>query len=361
MSRHLLPALLLLVGLHGSAEDILYRSNDFGMLLSRIPPFMEHDSRWVLKIHRAGTDEDRRLFDRGKEVRRWQVAWNREKTEKVERESAGGALAARRVYDATGSLLQEEEYAGALLAKKTLYKYANGRVTRKRILDGDGKTVSSETYLYAANGALREVRRSAASDAAMVSSVVQGPAGLSETRSSLGDDLFVERFGPDGRMVNRERAVDGRTLSVEDFTYDPVSGTLASSRESRPSDTTVVDRRYDGSGRLSQETTTVKGAVSETSSYEHDEKGRETVKLRRSAAGLETWKKSYADSGSLLREEYYKRGILVKATVHGQGKLRTEELYKEGELFLKVFYEGDTRLREEVWANGRIQRERSYP
>ena len=42
----------------------------------------------------------------------------------------------------------------------------------------------------------------------------------------------------------------------------------------------------------------------------------------------------------------------MKVIIHGTGKQRTEELYKDGELFLKVFYDGDTRLREEVWSNG---------
>jgi antitoxin component YwqK of YwqJK toxin-antitoxin module len=361
MRRCLLPAILLLIGLHGFTEELLYKSNDFGMLLSRIPAFMEHDSRWVLKLRRTGSDEDRRLFDHGKEVRRWQITWNREKTEKVERESAAGKLAARRVYDASGSLMQEEEYTGGLLSKKVLYTYANGRVTRKRTLGADGKVVSSEVYLYAAAGGLREVRRSVAADETMVSSVVDGPAGLSEDRSSMGGALFVERFGVEGSMVNRERRVDGQTVSVEDFLYDPGSGVLTSSQASRPADKKVIERRYDTAGRLSQETTTVKGAVAETDAYERDAKGREISKLRRSSVGLETWKKTYTDSGDLSREEYYKRGILVKVIVHGEGKLRTEELYKDGDLFLKVFFDGDARLREEVWSNGSMQRERSYP
>ena len=76
--------------------------------------------------------------------------------------------------------------------------------------------------------------------------------------------------------------------------------------------------------------------------------------------GLETWKKSYTESGDLAREEYWLRGILVKAVIHEPGKKRTEELYKDGELFLKVFFEGDTRLREEVWSDGSILRQRSY-
>ncbi len=57
-----------IVGLHGFSEELLYKSNDFGMLLSRIPAFMEHDSRWILKVRRTGADEERRLFDHGKEV-----------------------------------------------------------------------------------------------------------------------------------------------------------------------------------------------------------------------------------------------------------------------------------------------------
>jgi antitoxin component YwqK of YwqJK toxin-antitoxin module len=366
MSRRAFPAILLLaclLGISGAgfAEELLYTSNDFGMLLSRIPPFLERDSRWVVKIRRDGSDEDRRLFDNGKEVRRWHVSWNRDKTEKVERETAGGKIAARRVFDASGSLLQEEEYVNGVLSKKTLCSYANGRLTRKRVLDHDGKAISTDVYLYAVTGGLREVRRTAGRDTTAFASVVSGPAGLSEDRSSMGGALFVERYGPDGRMVSRERRVDGKTVFVEDFAHDGGSGVLASSRESRPDEKTLIERRYDDAGRLAQEITTVNGEVTRTDIYERDAKGREISKLRRSSTGLETWKTAYTEAGDVSREEYSKRGILVKAIIHGERKLRTEELYKDGELFLKIFYDGDTRLREEVWVGGTLQRERSYP
>jgi antitoxin component YwqK of YwqJK toxin-antitoxin module len=361
MRRCFLPAILLLIGLHGFAEELLYKSTDFGMLLAPLPPYLKDESRWILRIQRNGPNEDRRLFDNGKEVRRWQITWNRQKTEKVERESAGGTLAARRVYDAEGSLLQEEEYRAGVLSKKIFCTYAKGRLARKRELGGDGKVISSVDYLYAINGGLREVRRTLAPGATNVASVVSGPSGLSEERSSMNGGLFVERFGMDGRLVNRERRVDGDTLFVEDFAYDSSSGVLASSQERLPTENKVIDRRYDSAGRLSQETTSIKGDVTETDAYEHDEKGRVTMKLRRSSVGLESWKSIYSDSGDLSREEYSQRGILVKAVIHGKGKLRTEELYRDGELFLKVFFDGDTRLREEVWSNGSLQRERSYP
>ena len=105
----------------------------------------------------------------------------------------------------------------------------------------------------------------------------------------------------------------------------------------------------------------MKGSVKESVGYERDAKGNVSTKTRKSDAGSESWKYSYSDSGDLSREEYSLRGILVKVIVHGEGKLRTEELYKDRELFMKVYYDADTRLREEVYSNGILQRERSYP
>jgi hypothetical protein len=363
MRRHLAALVFLLCAvLPVSAEELLFKSNDFGMLLSRITETQQGDSRWVLRVRRTGTDEQRMLYDKGKEVRQWDVSWNRDHTEKVERETAAGALVARRVYDASGSLLQEEEYASGVLSRKTLSTYAGGRLTRTRVLDGaDGREVSSAVYLYAANGSLREVRRTVAPGETSVSAVVIAGTGLSEQRSSQGGSLFIERFDTDGRMTNRERRTDGTTVSTEEFTYDGTTRTPAASEERLPGDNSVIARHYDDAGRVSDETTSVKGAVRETVMYQRNEKGKVTTKSRRSPDGLESWKYTYADSGDLSREEYFRRGILAKVTDHGTGKLRTEEMYREGELFLKVYYDGDTRLREEVYTNGTVQRERSYP
>jgi antitoxin component YwqK of YwqJK toxin-antitoxin module len=361
MTRPLLPIILLLAALHAFGEDLLYRSNDFGMLLARIAPYQKDDSRWILRVRRNGLDEERRLYDNGKEVRRWETTWNKEHTVRVEKEIAGGVLAARSVYDASGSLLQEEEYTAGALSKKTLFTYANGRLSLTRVLAGvDGRQVSAEVYLYAANGGLREVRRTAPPGETTVSSSIRGNSGLSEQRSSMEGSLFIERYDTDGKLINRERRADGVPVSIEDFAYDPGTRTLVSSVERLPAENGRIERRYDEAGRLSQETSSVKGATREIVAYGHDEKGNVISKTRRGPEGLEAWKYSYSASGDLSREEYFLRGVRVKITIHGEGKLRTEELYREGELFLKVFYDGDTRLREDVYSDGSLQRERNY-
>jgi antitoxin component YwqK of YwqJK toxin-antitoxin module len=360
----LLPliTLLMLISGNGSGEDLFYRSNDFGMGLARIAPYQKGDPRWVLEVRRNGRDEVRLLFNKGKEVKRWEFTWNNGKTERVERQSAGGVLTARRIYDASGSLLQEEEYAAGVLSKKTLFTYANGRLSRTRTIEGpDDRQVWAETYLYSPGGGLREVRRTVSQGEPAVSTAVTSATGLSEERSAAGGSLFVERYDTEGRLINRERRADGVSVSTEDFSYGPGSRTLTSSEERLSVDHGLVSRRYDEKGSLSQETRSVNGSVKETVGYERDAKGNVSAKTRKSAEGSESWKYTYSESGDLSREEYSLRGILVKVIVHGEGKLRTEELYKDRELFMKVYYDADTRFREEVYSNGILQRERSYP
>jgi hypothetical protein len=357
-----LIAVLLLAPPGGSGEDRFYRSNDFGMLLARIAAYQKGDTRWVLQIRRSGSDEVRRLFDKGVEVKTWEITWNKEHTERVEREKAHDVLAARRVYDAAGSLLQDEEYTAGALSTKTLFTYAGGRLARTRTLAGaDGQPVSSEAYLYASSGGLREVKRTAVQGESMVSSAVTSGAGLSEERSTMGASLFVERYDARGRVVSRERREDGAAVSTEDFSYDPATGTLVSSEEKLPLEHAQVARLYDGEGRLSRETRSVNGSPQLTVGYERDAKGNVTMKTSRGATGSESWKYAYTEKGDRSREEYYQKGILVKVTIPGEGKLRAEELYQDGEIFLKVYYDGDTRLREEVYLHGVLQRERSYP
>jgi len=330
------------------------------MALALIPQALMGQSRWVVKVTRDGTDEDRRLYDNGKEVRRWQVSWNLSGTEKVERESADGKLAARRVFDAAGSLLREEEYQAGKLSRITRCFYEGGRLSRRQETDAYGKVVATETYLYSDNGRLREVRRRTPEGATDVSAWVAGRSGLSEQRSIMDGSVFVQRYDPDGRLVDREKLVNGTLASVEAFVYAS-SGKLQSSSEQRPAEAAVIQRDFDAEGRLAQETTRVQEVVRETSTWEYDAGGKVTARTRRGPDGLEVWKYSYADTGDLSREEYIQRGVLVKATIYGEGKHRTEELYRQGEVFLKVFFDGDTRLREEVYADGAVVRTRDYP
>jgi antitoxin component YwqK of YwqJK toxin-antitoxin module len=358
MSRPLIAFFLILGVLPGCADALLYKSNQFGMLLLPIEPYRRDESEWVLEVHATGKDEVRRLYDRGSETRRWEISWTERGTRRVERELFSGVLAARRVYDAAGSLLQEEQYDKGVLVQKSVLTYSEGHLSRLRMLASDGSLVDAAQYLYGKNGTLREVRHTDTAGDVRVSSFVFGPAGVSEERTSSKDTLFISRYDARGRLTNVERRKGEQTQSREDFFYRPETDLLLSSTESLPQEGKAIERRYDDGGRLASEATTASRAVVEEGAYTRDAQGRVTARTRRSSHGLETWKYALDDQGKVSREEYFLRGSLQKVTAYGQGKLRTEEIYKDEELFLKVYYDGDTRLKEEVYSGGKVLRER---
>jgi antitoxin component YwqK of YwqJK toxin-antitoxin module len=361
MRRLLLLALLFLPVLPVFAQELLYRSNSFGMLLERIEPYLRDQSDWIVGIRKAGARETRRLYSRGKEVRRWEVSWSTDGTQKIEREFAHNAMVARRLFDASGDLLQEEEYAAGAVTQKSVFTYRGDRLVRMRVLKGDGTLLYAEQYVYAINGVLREVRRTESGDGVRLSLYVFGPTGLSEERNTGRDVLLIARYDTRGRVTNREQRRGDQTLSREDFTYRADGDHLLSSVERLPAQDVLIERAYDEEGRLSSETSRTAGTVREEIAYERDKQGRLIGKTRRSPAGLETWKYTLDSDGKTTREEYYRRGLLERITDFGEGKLRTEELYREDGLFLKVYYDGDQRLREEVYEGGKLLRERTYP
>jgi antitoxin component YwqK of YwqJK toxin-antitoxin module len=358
--RLLLPLLLLSV-LPVFGDELFYRSNGIGMLLERIEPYRRDESRLVVGVLATIRSEVRRLYDKGREKRRWEISWTGDGRQKVERELADGVLAARRIYDAGGDLLQEEQYDAGVLAQKSVFTYSGGRLSRLRVLAPDGKVVSVYQYLYATSGTLREVRRTGAGGDARLSAYVVGPAGVSNERTTAGDALFIARYDTLGRVASRETQKGDETVSREDFTFRPNSDHLLSSLKKLPAEGKLIDRRFDEAGRPVSETTRAGGTVVEEIAYARDAQGGMTGKIRRTAAGRETWKYTLGADGKASREEYFRRGSLEKVTAYGEGKLRTDELYRDGELFLKVFFDADTRLREEVYEGGKLLRERKYP
>ena len=353
--------LLLAYPLPAFSDTLLFRSDDVGMTLQPIAPYLRDSTRWILAVQRNGDNEVRRLFDNGKEVRRWETTWSEKKSRREEREYSLGLLSARRIFDASGNMMQEDSYDAGKLTQKSLFTYSGDRLSRMRSLAPDGKVISTEQYLYATNGALREVRRTGANGDDRFSSYVSGPTGVSEERNTVGDVLSILRYDTQGRLVSREQRRGDDMLVREDFIYRSESQFLLSSREKAPAQGRVIERRYDESGRLVSETTTEKGAVIVEVTLTRDEKRQVIEKGRRSATGLETWKYSLDGQGKVTREEYFRLGSLQKVTVYGQGNLRTEEYYKDEELVLKAYFDGDTRLREEVYTGGTLVRERKYP
>ncbi|HVO40857.1 MAG TPA: hypothetical protein VMV03_17635 [Spirochaetia bacterium] len=359
MRASIVGALAILAVLPALAQAATFRSNDFGMQLEPIASYRRHEYRWVLDVSRTPRGETRRLFDGGKEARRWET------TETTgggteEKEFAGSTMTARRIYSPAGDLLQEEQYSGGALSQKSVLIYTASRLSRMRVLSADGTPLYTLDYLYTTRGGLREVRRTEGDVVSRDSAFVAGSSGLSEERNRIGDTTFVSRYDTRGRLIEEERRDQDGAASTEEFAYRENTDHLAASVEKEPRSGRVTERRYDKDGRLVSETMSAGGKVTEETAYALDGKGREIGRERRSAAGLEQWKYTLDSAGKKTREEYLRRGALSKITLYGAGSSRTEELYENGELFLKAFFDGDRRIREEVYADGKVVRTRSF-
>ncbi len=360
-----LLVVLLLSALPLSAAPAFYRSNDFGMQLEPLPPWRRSEFTWTLEVTTKPNGELRRLLSDGKEVRRWEISRGAD-SRREERELESGVLVARRVYSPGGDLVEEDRYEKGSLSQKSFFTYASSRLVRVRVVAADGSLVYTDDYLYTSRGSLREVRRASGKGATRVSWFVEGRSGIAEEREQSGDDLYIARYDTHGRVVERETRAGKELVSREDFTYRADTGhpggqaLLLSSVEKRPASGRTILRAYDADGRLQTETVSEGDKVIEETGYTRDDKGRVTRKLRRSSAGLEEWRYALDDKGKTTREEFFRRGSLEKITLYGPNDSRTEELYQGGALFLKVSYEGERRIREEVYVDGKLVRQRTF-
>jgi hypothetical protein len=357
MSRTGAILFLLLGALPALSEELFYRSNSAGMLLERIAGWRRDEFEWVAGVEKSAGREVRRLYAQGEESRRWETSLGEESSPSEEREFASGRLAGRRVYDPSGSILTEESYRDGALLERTVFTHAGSRLTRARTTGPDGSLLHAEEYLYASRGTLRGVMRTLSDGRTSQSRFFAGFSGLAEERNTAGDALFIARYDTRGRVVERERRDAQGLASREDFVFRLESNTLESSAETLPRVGKVARRRYDDKGLLAVEVVTGPGSAVERIEYRRDEEGRATAKRRQSAAGIEQWAYSYDAHGDLATEEYALKGSREKLTVYTEAG-RVEEMYAEGELFLKVTWEGESRVKEEVYEGGVLVRVR---
>jgi len=372
-ARIVLPLLLAILAPGAPAEVRWFRSDGMGLAIEPIPAFRADEFPWILSVERVpaaggGWVETRRLSSGATEQRRWTIARSSDgRTE--EREERGGLLEARRLIGASGELLQEEAFENGRPASRSVYEYESGRPARVRVFAADGSLASTVEYVVASSGRLREVLwwtasgggvRSA-SQAAGGTGAAAGGAAVSEERSREGEEWRTTRYDARGRAAVREHGDASGLVWRQRLVYAGEARTPASAATEWPAERKAVATSYDAAGREVDETTTVAGSVTERVAWTRDEAGRVLVRRRTGAAGTEEVRNTWADDGTLEREEYFVRGTRARTVIHTGPDERIEELYAEGDLFLRVQYRGGSRVREEAVVDGRVVRERTFP
>ena len=331
-----------------------YLSNELGMSLEEIGWYRREEAVFVLAVRPQEGGEVRILLKEGREIKRWELSGDEERTYEE------GELVERVLLDAQGRRRELWEFEGGSLVRRTELSYSRPGEISSRCYDGEGNLLYADTALLSRDKGLREVRRESAQGERSRLSLSMPGDRLVEERSGGDGRGLVRRYDAGGRLTSRERwAGDGleerETLRYEGDGRTPVGSTVIDYVAG-----TTAERTFDEDGYLRQLEVRRDDEVVEQTRYERDAEGRATLIVRRGPAGIEQWRCEYDEQGELLREEYRVRGSLERVTVHeGEGR-SVEELYRDGTPFMRVVLQEGEKVREEFLKNGAVVRTREY-
>jgi hypothetical protein len=276
-----------------------------------------------------------------------------------ERVYEAGVLANTNRYGTGGRIGGQVVYAEGTVSEELSFRYSRGILRTVESRSPQGEVLWTVAYDVSATGALRATRRTGAAP----ESAAFGFAGsrLQEETLVSPDHTVVLRYDGSGRRVVWEvLKQDGGKDALLRGTYseyDPGSGTLV--REEDRGGAERTERRYDAKGSVVEETLTRDGKTVATLVHGYDAQGRRVSSERRSQDGREVTTYGYGADGKLAWEEYRDRGTLRRRIVHTGDTSRYEDIIQSERLALRITYEGDVKVREEVMRDGKVVRTRA--
>lgn len=279
----------------------------------------------------------------------------------------GEALAEERSYDAKGAILEERAFdAEALPLETRSYIREGGRIARVEARDASGVPSGSMDYRYDRYGRLLGIASEGSlgvGSAGMIASAAlpQGTwvAHPGEAEGSAGGGTTaVLGYDEAGRATIIQSMRDGAAVSIEKRSYRE-GGLLASVRTEDKLSGFSSELVYDEKGRKWKRTDTpAKGLVVKVE-YRYDESDRLSQELTVRAGHRSIKTMTYAEDGSLAREQTSRDGELLLAVSYIEGG-REEELYEDGVVFVKATYLGGRKVKDEFYADGTPVRTRDY-
>ncbi|MFP4426283.1 MAG: hypothetical protein ACLFPP_07485 [Spirochaetaceae bacterium] len=296
-------------------EEGLYRSNEQFLPIEPIGEGERSEYTYVMRVTVSDRGTERELFRNGELYR-----------VRIETEGADGLPREITTSDAEGTLLEARWY----------------RYDRQRRLRGVEVVGIEEESRF-------------------LSGIPSGEAGLTEEVLEEGNEServrAVFRYDEAGRLIGRSRYRDGEL--IEEVSQEFSGGAVRLRTEEYPRERRRVVTVYNEQGFPVEEEQYEAGRLVSRIEKSYDDEGRvvrELVEERESRELLY----SYGEEGELTREEELLNGTLYRRTRYEPGDRRVEIRFRRGEPFLRTYFEGDSRLREEVLQNGRIVEVRRF-
>jgi antitoxin component YwqK of YwqJK toxin-antitoxin module len=338
----------------GATAARYYLSNELGMAFEEIGWYRRDESTFVLEVRADGGTEVRILYQDGAPIKRW------ERSDRRRRVYENGELTETELFDDKGRRVELREFDKGSLARRTEFSYAIQGQIRATTFDAEGNLLYTDRSMLFPDRSLREVRREYSGGGRSKLSLSMTGGGLVEEEIAGNGLALIKHYDSRGRLAAQERWAEAELQEREILRYRdeeqlPVTAVTEDFVAGR-----ISKRAFDVEGRLEGIEVEQDGRIVEEIRYERDAEGRAVSTTRRGPLGLEQWRAAYGEDGELIREEYRRRGALERVTLHeGEGRV-VEELYRGGELFLRVTYVDDEKIREEFLTNGVVVRTREY-
>ena len=348
-----------------------FRADRFGTPLAPLAGDPGPGAGFVLAVDTAaeaaaaGLQARRRLLQGGEMVREWRRTAAADGS--LERELEAGRVVAERRYDGAGLLLEERRFtATGELHRRDVLRYRGSALYQVETYDAVGALLATDRFDLTAAGRLRRFTRvpvpaASGGGAPTVLGLVFGRGQVIEERHGAGAGELIVRSAEGTEYAREEWA--GETLVAEHRSPPAVAGEPASATSIDGLAETRTETTYDAGGRRDvvrrYAVSDAAGAgdrLLEERRYRYHADGSLASLEVAGESGIETYRYTYAAGGRRVREEYRRRGRVVRVTTYPTPEERVDEVYSADDTVLRVFWRNQVRVREELLRDGALIR-----
>ena len=328
------------------------------MELERISARGAGELEYVLIIDRQTDSIEKRLLENGNEFKKWEQKLFQGGAVQEEWEYEQTVPRGYRRYSQSGQVILEIEYINGLPSDSVQYTYDSDRLSQVEKYDSEGTSRFRETYLYTKRGRLREIVRLYPNGSVWTASFSFDSEGLAEERIKQDREMYLGTYALNGVLDSWQVRNDGIVSEEKLWEYFPESGEVRRITKRLPGEGITVEELYDTEGNIVSRT--VSGGSQEEVAYSRNDQGLLIEKTRISADGKENWLYAYDEEGEVLSEAYYRKTSLEKVRYYTAKDMWFDELYRDNAVFLRVYYEKQEKVKEEIIGEGQVIRTRIY-
>ena len=183
-------------------------------------------------------------------------------------------------------------------------------------------------------------------------------SGITTSWTSSPEGLILSFHDDTGRLAGSRTYRGAVLVSTEDRIWR--SGRLHSvSTEWHDDDSREVSS-YDETGRLVSSLKTKGKEIIAFNEYSYDQADRLVAETRETPGRLETVEYVYGPDDALKSETILVNGQRTLSRIYTDADEMLEEYFDRGSLFSRVLYKNGKKVRETIFSNGILVRERSF-